>query len=67
VVTEVIDHLGGIPRCARTAGISVETLYEARLRGYFLDAQACLRLARALAPGDPVAQLAWVERLAGLS
>jgi DNA-binding phage protein len=38
VVTEVIDRLGGISMCARTAGISVETLYEARLRGYFLHA-----------------------------
>jgi hypothetical protein len=52
---------------AGTAGISVETLDEARRRGFFLHAQACIRLARVLAPGDPVAQLAWVERLAGLS
>jgi len=67
VVTEVIERLGGIPMTAGMAGVSVETLYEARRRGYFLDAQGCIRLARALAPGDPVAQLAWVERLAGLS
>jgi MraZ protein len=67
VVTEVIDRLGGILICAGTARVSVETIHQARRRGFFLHAQACIRLARALAPGDPVAQLAWVERLAGLS
>jgi hypothetical protein len=67
VVTEVIDRLGGISMCAATARVSVETIHQARRRGFFLDAQACVRLARALAPGDPVAQLASVERLAGLS
>jgi hypothetical protein len=67
VVTEVIDRLGGISMGAGTARVSVETIHQARRRGFFLHAQACVRLARALAPVTRWRSLAWVERLAGLS
>jgi hypothetical protein len=65
-VTDAIARLGGVRRVAFTADVTPEAVYQARVRGRFLQAGPVLRLAEALFPDDPVRQLAAAKKLAGL-
>jgi hypothetical protein len=65
-VTEAIRKLGSVRRVAVAADVTTEAVYQARVRGRFLQAAAVLRLAIALHPSDPASQIAAAKKLAGL-
>jgi hypothetical protein len=65
-VKAAVDELGGVLQTAVTAKVVPETVYRAMREGRFVSAKAVLRIAIALHPGDPQAQMARATKLAGL-
>jgi hypothetical protein len=63
---DVVERLGGAIRPAGVAEVAVESVYNAMKRGFFVNAAACVPIARALEPSVPAAQMALVAKLAGL-
>jgi len=65
-VKAAVDELGGVLQTAVIAKVAPETVYRAMRESHFVSAKAVLRIAIALHPGDPRAQMARATRLTGL-
>jgi Flp pilus assembly protein TadD len=65
-VTAAVQELGGVLQTAVVAKVVPETVYRAMREGRFVSAKAVLRIAIALHPDDPEAQMARATKLAGV-